>query len=358
MQILTLSQRTLVVRAGLALVFLASLEVAARVDDWVMRGVPLFVNYNMEQLFLDGPLGTTGRPGARYARWGIGPDGFRGPAVQPQTGQARIVTYGASETFGIYEDEGKEYPRQLEQLLNARHTTPRFEVLNMALPGMRVGSGVRYLQEVLRRYPARYVLIYPTATHYIGVTRPYCGRPVRTPTAQTGWGRPDWRIAERSRDVIKTLLPQRLQTALRKASIAWSRRGHPALAAVPEPSLAAFESDLRCALAAIRMAPGAEPVLVTHARRFSHAAQPDDEDWLTAWRQQYPELEQGGFQLLERQANEIVRRVAGELGTRLVDADAALSGHPDLFGDYSHFNNTGAARMAALLVQELGRAPP
>jgi len=47
----------------------------------------------------------------------------------------RVVTLGASSTFGFHNRDDQTYPRQLENLLNqeARGST-RYEVINLGIP--------------------------------------------------------------------------------------------------------------------------------------------------------------------------------------------------------------------------------
>jgi hypothetical protein len=67
----------------------------------------------------------------------INSHGFRGkdfPIAKPE-GVIRVLTLGASSTFGFYSRDDETYPYLLEQQLNARcHGPERFEVINFAIP--------------------------------------------------------------------------------------------------------------------------------------------------------------------------------------------------------------------------------
>ncbi len=67
----------------------------------------------------------------------INSDGFRGRDIDPvkEPGVVRVVTLGASSTFGFHNRDDQTYPRQLENLLNqeARGST-RYEVINLGIP--------------------------------------------------------------------------------------------------------------------------------------------------------------------------------------------------------------------------------
>jgi len=335
----------------LAGICLLTLEVTARVDDWWTYGAPLLGNYDIDQLFRVTPTGLRGVPHGRYAKWQLNSQGYQGPEIRSDRGQIRVVTYGASETFGMYEDPGEEYPRVLERDLNARAHATSFEIVNAAIPGMRVGSGISYLEEIGATLHPRVVIIYPTPTHYIGVTRPYCGRtggassvPPRQP--------PELRIVQKARDRLKAVLPPTVLMRMRKAGIAWSVRGRDVHDRVAPASLEAFRADLVCAIRTTRQI-GAIPIVVTHASRFARTARTEDDYWLTGWRMQYPELREDGFLALEADANTVIRAVAGEENVPLVDASAALSGDPRNFADHAHFTDQGSRRMAALLATAL-----
>ena len=335
--------------AWLLCVAVLTLEFAARIDDWVHFDAPLIGNYDFDQLFRVTDRGIRGVPNGRYLRWRLNADGLNGPEIRPNAGQTRVIVYGASESFGIYEDVGKEFPRALEAELNAQTASVQYEVVNAGIPGMRVGSGISYLRELSERLHPRVVVIYPTPTHYIGVTRPYCGRPSRT-MMPAGWHLPELRVAGKFKDQMKRVLPMTAMTWLRKVSITWQTRGQDLLTQVAPASLDAFEVDLTCAVTAAREA-NMVPILVTHANRFGDTGGDRNDGWLTGWRQQYPEMREEGFIDLERRANAAVRKIAEQEGVLLVDAAAALGGRTEWFADHAHFNNEGAAKMAALLAQ-------
>src|SRR5437016_13078311 len=114
-----LGSRLLRPRGALAvLLVVLTLEVCARVDNYVSYGMPFFGSDSIDSLYTTDRLGKCGLPNARYRKWKLNSLGYRGPELHP--GRQRIICIGASETFGLYEDEGQEYPRQLERELNRR----------------------------------------------------------------------------------------------------------------------------------------------------------------------------------------------------------------------------------------------
>jgi hypothetical protein len=334
---------------GVLVIVAVTMEVLARLDDHFSYGAPLTSNYNFDRMFdFDGVV-MKGIPHARYAKWELNSIGMRGPELQTSHGQSRILVYGASEAFGIYEKPGHEFPRELESALNSSQPG-RYEVINAGIPGMRIGSGSAYLEGLGKSMSPAMVLLYPTPTHYIGVSHPMCGRPKKTITSDTKL--PESRLAQKASDRVKEVLPATALTAMRRASIWWEARRYSPLDLVPEASMAAFDADLRCAIQAVRSI-GAVPVLSTHASRFGTVKHDDDDYWLVGWRRQYPELKEDGFLDLEQRANKLIRAVAKEEGVILVDADQELSGHAENFADHAHFTDKGSERMGRFVAEQV-----
>src|SRR5579863_4890133 len=102
-----------------AATFLAAAEVTVRVDQWLRWGTPLLSVPDKSALEIQDSLGTRGRPGGQFQKWHLNRYGFRNADMTfaPQPGCTRIALLGASETFGYYESEGKEFPTQLQDSL-------------------------------------------------------------------------------------------------------------------------------------------------------------------------------------------------------------------------------------------------
>ena len=338
---------------GLALFIvlaIVTMELAARVDDFVRYSAPLTRNYDFDRLFtFDGRV-MRGVPNARYAKWSLNSLGLRGSEPQPTDGTQRVIVYGASEVFGVYETNGKEFPRVLEEQLRTLGGSDWVSVYNAGIPGMRIGSGTEYLGGLVKKVASQVVVLYPTPTHYIGVTHPNCGRPPRFAAANTGVEIPASRLLGKAIDRLKESLPRAVLTLSRRWAIAWAMRGREPLSAVDPASLVALEVDIKCAVQAVRTA-GARPVLVTHANRFGTSIRRDDADWLTGWRMQYPELSEVGFVDLENRANSVIRKVATAEGVLLLDAEVAIGGHPEWFADHAHFSDEGSQHMGRFLAE-------
>jgi hypothetical protein len=345
--------KTLLVWLGYGLLALATLEVAARVEDFWRSGAPLLGNYSIESVFQPSDLGKEGRPGAHFGKWQMNALGFRGPELAPPSGSRsalRVMTVGASETFGLYESPERDYPRQLEALLRRESGLASASVVNIALPGMRIGR-TAYLERSLQKAPAQWVLIYPTPANYIGTTVGFCAQP-QPAQALPEPERPEPRLKGKLVTLLKQTLPLEVMTLLRRASIRLAERHLDVMDTLPEATLDAFVADVDCAIQAAQRH-GARVVLSTHPNFFGPDLAAGDGAALTAWRSFYPELREAGFLDMERRANVRLRQLAAQRDVPLVDAAAQIPGGAQTFADFVHFTDAGAERMAALAAQAI-----
>jgi lysophospholipase L1-like esterase len=330
---------------------LLTLEVAARIEDALRFQAPLLGAYSINTVFEPSPYGRSGRPGARYAKWSFNSLGYRGP--EPAPDRANLLAFGASETFGLYERPDGEYPRLLEQRLNAVHGA-RYNVINIAVPGISIGR-VDYLDHALQLSAAKVVLVYPAPANYIGHVGAYCGQ--RATPVPTELGLTDQvRLAGKLSQLFKAHMPEALMTRLRRFSIWLDTRHLTVIGRVPDATLDAYRRDLECVVAHVRQH-GAEPILLTHASYFHGTAGPEDMALLSAWRRFYPQLAEMGFLDLETRANVAVRQVAAANAVQLIDVAQQMPRGPRYFADFVHFSDAGAARMADLIAAALAASP-
>jgi len=86
-------------------------------------------------------------PNTQYKKWKINALGFRGEEIdfEKKEGQIRIMCFGASETFGFCESEGKEWPAQLGERLKDQY--PEAEVINISVMGLRKKMRKAYIEK-------------------------------------------------------------------------------------------------------------------------------------------------------------------------------------------------------------------
>jgi lysophospholipase L1-like esterase len=328
-------------------IFAMTGEMCARLDDFIAYGAPLWRPYNNERLYERDQIGQRGRPGARYKKWQLNSLGYRGPELRD--GSVRIVCIGASETFGLYEADGEEYPRQLERGLNAYAGKDVFQVVNAAYPGETIGTALLRVPEIVETIHPRFVFIYPSPANYIWLPWNHAeNAPDSRNQESRGF---DFRIADRARTALKSNLPERVQTWLRQREINAAAAKYPVMDRVPEENVSRYRADLAILVNALQSR-GVEPILVTHANPFGeHPANPDYE-LLTSWRKFYPMLTDDGFVDMERRMNEAMRSLAAERHIQLVDAAREISPSRANFADFCHFTTLGAGLMASHLADE------
>ena len=329
-------------------IMVAVLEICARFDDMVSYGAPFWGSYNDESLYTTDAAGKWGKPNARYERWQLNSLGYRGPELR--NGTIRIVCFGASETFGLYEAPDEEYPRQLERDLNRLANGPYFQVVNAAYAGESLTAAIRHVPRVVSQVSPSYALIYPSLAAYISIAGRSSG-PTTHATTLADWVE-KLRIVSRLHNVLKRALPRAVQTKLQELQIKREAASIPVIERVPQENVERFREDLRALVGALRSYE-VEPVLVTHATAFGPTPSSGNRRLLIAWRKFYPMLKEDGFIDMEQRMNDVIRNTAVQQGVLLVDAANEIPPRPEYFADFVHFTTAGAAVMAGKLADAL-----
>lgn len=346
---------------GLAILFAFSLEATCRIEDWVEFRTPILARErSQEDLLVRDALGVHGRAGGHFQKWSLNSLGMRGPEVSsvkpPHV--LRVVTAGASETFGLYESPGREYPRQLEDTLNARlgdhHSACAVwhaQVLNAAMPGMSLPTIEQDIRLRVRPLRPDVVVLYATPSAYLDDAMPVAARrdTVNHVVRSLPWHYALLpRVADRIRVQLKALLPTAVQDRIRRNQISTMLAQHPGnwrFDSVPAERLERLEADLREAIGSIRST-GATPVLMTHTNRFVGSSI-SDVATLRAWEKFYPRASGQTIVAFDSVARLRTIAVARDSGAVLVDLAPTLSpSRGSAFADYSHFTDVGAALVA------------
>jgi len=335
-------------------VLVGSAEMAARVDDWIRLGVPLtHTPDEVADLRILDSFGLHGRPFGRYHAWRLNNYGFRGPdmAARPAAGCTRIMTLGASETMGLYETPGKEFPAQLRDSLRPLGC---YEVVNAGIAGMTTKSIVAFWNSYASRFGSQIVVIYASPAFYLGnELRGWTPQPAVKPVAESPsvpW-RP--RLIDRVHQSVHT--PDFLQRIRLERLIAQDTRGKPPswfFTSAPPDRVDAFMRDLDSLVTDIRAA-GALPVLMTHAVRATNPPRPEDAFLLLGWRHFYPRATTEASLGFEHAVAERMREYGARTRTPVIDVEGPLSGRGELFGDVVHFNNAGSALVAGIITRTL-----
>lgn len=327
-----------------------ALEGATRVDQWWSYGAPMLGAYTYDAALLtEDEWGIRGNPGGTYEKWSLNSLGFRGP--EPSNRRPRVVTTGASETFGLYEGPGLEWPRQLETVLAERHVEA--DVLNAAIAGMSMPAQIVHLRRRVSPLQPDVVVVMLHYASLVGVTSESIRARVAAPPRPVvrdvgGWSdalQP--RLPRKLNDSLLPKLPDGITNAFDRVKTAlklWrleTQLGdrYRSDTAVTDSEQAALD-ELLHQLAQVGREAHFGLVLVAPPRlfderalRFHYLAFPNvDEQWL-----------HDALDVLTASS----RATAAKLGMGFVDLNEAFAGQePALMADMVHFNDAGA-RLAA-----------
>lgn len=338
----------------LILLFFSVLEICARLDDWIKWRVSPIHNYSQDNLSIVDELGFRNRPNAQFEKWKINKYGFRGIDfnLEKPEGVKRIMILGASESFGLYENEEMEYPAQLQKLLDKKRPR-RYQVINAAVPGISPPRLLHLYQNWLYKFKPDQIYYYPSPSIYLLTNPP--GPVLPGYTTKVADQSLQFRIRNKINTIVKQFLPIHVQTAMKRHLI------NRAIASAPKESifhkppsdrLNLFKIHLNQLVTAIETG-GTQATLVTHASRVSNPI--SDEEWqvLTGWRKLYPHVSENCFVEMEAAGNKIIKQVALLTGSSIVDADSQIPSNAKNFADHIHFTNDGATIMARLLAEQI-----
>lgn len=346
--------------AVMAAGFLVAAEVTARVEDTLTWKAPFNGRYTEEALIVRDSLGAHGHPDYTFRKWRMNNLGFRGRDIALDTvpGRTRIVTLGASETFGLHESPDREYPVQLQEVLDS--TAPgRWEVVNVGLPGLSLSSMVPYYHNVVRPLKPTLVFIYPSPSFYLEVNPlpPVYVVPKSRPAPVNDQF--ESRLPSRARESLKAIIPGALVTRYRMWKLEKQRASHPAdwvWQQPPAERLEIMRQHLGALVDSIQ-ATGARVVLVTHSNRFVGAladtATADRRHLTNLIAEYYPRASLTTMATIDLAANAVLREVAATRGVPVIEAEGKIPPDGKHFGDYAHFTDSGSTVMAHLLADGL-----
>lgn len=341
--------------AAITAIVAVAFEATVRIDDWAQFGVGISSPYNsLDELIVRDSLGMHARPSSEFRQFRVNALGFRGPEVIParlERGKVVVVS-GASESFGLYETAGREWPRQLEDSLALR-CGKDVVVLNAAFAGMSLPTVAQDLDLRLKSIAPKILVYYPTPMQYLEAELPVAARidstPVRGPSM--------WRLrgASRLRDAVKRSVPAAILNQLRvwDTQSSRSKLGAAPLAAAPGERLDAYEDGLRSIVGRAR-GHGIEPVLVVHRNRFRDTIDVKERQMLRAWERFYPRFTGGAILAFDDSAANRTLAIGRDSGVVVIDPLPALTPlGARAFADFSHFTDIGAAALGGTAAARL-----
>lgn len=341
----------------LLLTLLMSVEVSARVQDRFRNGVPFFSTPDrVADLVVQDTLGVRGKPYGRYKVWQLNAYGFRGPEItrSPKPGCIRVMTLGASETFGLYESPGHEYPAQLATALRQPQC---YEVVNASIFGLTIPNIRETWNNWTSHFQPAIVTIYPSPSFYLAPYPPAPAAANAPPFPRPAWWQP--RSLERARDVINYPdFIQRMRVERGLAAIDAANDPSWFFRTVPPDRLQQYEQDLTLLVRDVQ-ATGARVILMTHAIGFSRPVADAEVLALQGWRQILRRPTTDVLLEFEAATREATLRVGASTGIEVVDVAGHLNQDKSAFaaGDLLHFNDEGAMRVATLLKQAILSQP-
>ena len=348
--------------------FIMAMEVSARIDDMVKYGAPLWGPYNADLLKEDDSEGILHNvPNRRFEKWEINADGFRGDEISERKpeGVKRIICMGTSESFGLYEDNGKEWPAQLRRLLSP---AAEFEVINTSVVGLSFGQFKAYLERYVLKFHPDLVILYVNPYFCVSQISESLGKPLRLKNRET---RGTISAGSRMRLLVVKLriLPKIKQTLKKTVPLGilkryqiWSTsrqvnaleksmlNGAGPLDTVPEEYLNSFRNNLSQTVQFlterhVEVILSSYPVLISKENLKKYP-----EIFLDN-RRFCVELSFNGMIEAPHQFRSVIHSVANDLGVGYVDNFTYLPKDIKYFGDNVHYTNQGARVVASNFAQ-------
>jgi len=345
--------------ALLAVVAMVSAEVTSRIEDLVRFGTPLSVSPDFDRDLFDdfGHGDKRGKPNGHYKHIELNQFGFRAPHMEshPAGGVCRVMLLGASETFGMYESPGKNYPDQLRDELKSKGS---FEVVNTAIPGMTLQSVLKAYDERLSAFKPGVVVIYVSPLFDLNIpirektnpsteTESIKPKPIAPETPTKTVAAPiRSRFIHRLPDVIDK--PEFIQRMLDARVIAQQRKSLTVFSEVPTEIVDRHLENLQQLVQSIEKS-GSIPILVTHAIQVQFPPTDSDIRLLESAITNTPRATPAILLEYEECICQRIITLAQQKNIELVDLAGLLNGQHEAFGDLVHFTDLGA-KQAALAV--------
>jgi lysophospholipase L1-like esterase len=340
--------------------FLGTVELACRIEQWFLYDAPVLGMYTYDTaLFTMDEYGIRGKPNGAYEKWRLNSFGFRGPEIRrdKSSHRMRVVCVGASETFGLYESPGAEWPRQLESLLG--NAEVESEVVNAAIAGMSLFQRTLHIQYRLIPFEPDVVLFMLEYGSYAGMTEQRLkgrqdksvGLPSRTDIIASLKA---LRTVSRLKDVFLPRLPIQIQKGFEqlergaKLRLKENELGPKfrSIAHVAPFEVDVFRRDLE-RLYAVSSAAGVRLVLLSPAMWFTERN--FDMTYLS-----WPYLDESWWKEAQSVLSATARNFANERHLPYIDLSEAVRGHEsEWMMDMLHFNDSGAKQVALRVADQV-----
>lgn len=364
---------------GAILVFVLTIELCARLDDAIKYGAPLLGEYSYSRLQRRDEDGLPyNLPNARFEKWQHNSFGFRGPEVRQSKSSdiVRVVCVGTSESYGLYESPGKEWPSQLQAIL----LTSKYEVINASVVGLNLPSFDAYLKKHVLPFDPDIIvlvispLVYVTTLERAAVEKSSSPRTERKIESRkvsvTRKLMKNIRSLPKIKQICKQALMDNFPGALKKYQVWNTQRqveeierfrlnGRKPRNSVPDMYVERFHKELSILVESIR-SQGVEVVLSTSPALISYDNISQYPEIFLDHRRFFIEFSLTGMIDTIMKFNLVIAAVAEEHSTMFVDSAALLEKSTEYFGDNVHYTDRGAAVVALALskpILELSSRP-
>ena len=348
---------------GLSL-FAFSMELCARIDDNIKYQAPLIGVYSPDILRERDHDGVKHNvPNIRFEKWQINEFGFRGQAfpVEKPEGVKRIVCMGTSESFGLYEDAGKEWPSQLAEMLSGKEG---YQVINASVVGLSLPQFAPYIEKYVLRFQPDIVILY--LNPYFSAQESLVEKASvaqRVPEPPPRWkpkGRPTQgfsimpRLAAKMKVAVKGALPPSLVRRYQLWKLSGEiktledkeLKGKKPADNMPEGVLESFKKDLIRLVTflkdrRIQVVLSSYPVLISYDNLEKY------QEIFLDNRRFSIRLSLKGMIEIPSQCNAQIESVAREFGIAFVDNAGRIPRTTEFFGDNVHYTNKGAQQVGA-----------
>jgi hypothetical protein len=346
------------------LLFFVSMEFCARIDDKIKYQAPVFGAYRSERLRETDQNGIRHNiPNSRFEKWQINQFGFRGEPfpIEKSTGVKRIVCMGTSETFGLYEDPGKEWPAQLAEILAP---CKRFQVINASVVGLTLDKFIPYMERYVFKFKPDVVILYVNPYFYNprmsrATISEANGTENRAAEIALNAGlvkklMPSPRFLPKVKETIKNFLPRWMVKRYQIWNMATQVNSIERRAlkekepqdSIPGEVLMSYRNDL-CRLVMFLNDRHIEVVLSSYPTLISQDNIDKHLDIFLDNRRFSVYLSFIGMMVAPKQFNDVTRSVAEDLRVGFVDNSNQIAKDVRFFGDNVHYTSEGARLVAS-----------
>jgi hypothetical protein len=370
--------RKLIKWIWLVVVFVAVLELLARLGDTLRYDAPFWGDYSHLRLRTYDSDGIQYNiPLARFEKWQNNSLGFRGDeiALNKPAGTYRIACMGTSESYGLFEEPGKEWPRQLADKIGGNS---RLEIINISVVGLPLSKFQPYFEKYVKKIaPDMVILLINPCSYVIESERlsnkpPDQTAPVPAKPAQPEFGLSsikeyisNMRINDKLTKSIKRLIPsdilQKYQLRLSVKQVAEAERfrliNKSAYDTIPGKYIESYRKELQ-SLIDYYLANNMKVVLTSYPTLLSYENINMYPDLFLGARRYGVELSLKGMIDVTDKINRINEEMAVANGLDFVVLNELIPHTKDYFADNVHFTNKGAEFVAERVAVTISNSIP